>query len=625
MAITKTKFINYIRCPSYCALDKVKKEGLKETLSLEEYKKEENQQLINDLLSLMYDEDGNDLIDISDARLETLLPYYQEIELLAGQLVERTFPGQAKYSKETLNQESFTCVINDVRYLCYVDIFNNRQDGFDIIEVKATTTNKFLKLGKTTRNQFKETHVQSIFIKDTDGIYRLREEIKNYTFDDSLLEKDYLKHKTKLFNKYHEFGRYVYDIAVQRFIIENSLKQNQQSHLIENIKYYLAVLNSDYVFPGKYHLGKPLYEADNKGEEIINFIDLTAVTKSYLDKIKLDQQRIEQYLNYQSMPAFKVGEYCELKKTTKCKFTPICFKSLPTKNSILCYFDNHYGFIDEGGNKHNRYDLINNQVVSMLDIPKSWLVKTKHIIQRSVVENNKPYINRGKIKAGLQELQYPIYYLDFETFPCPLPRYWGEKPYSQSVYQFSLHIEQKPGLCDKNQDHYEYLATDHQDHREELIKRLITYLNLDEGGTVMVYNQAFEKTRLKELGELFPAYKKPLNKIITHLFDLMYLIKTNTAFYQKLGYQESPAKLFNYYHQDLEGSFSIKKVLPLFSDLRYDDLTVNNGMEALVAYNLLDKNNPDEYNRLYNHLVKYCQQDTWAMVDILQGLVRMVK
>ncbi|MGI6309795.1 MAG: hypothetical protein ACOXZW_03715 [Bacilli bacterium] len=45
----------------------------------------------------------------------------------------------------------------------------------------------------------------------------------------------------------------------------------------------------------------------------------------------------------------------------------------------------------------------------------------------------------------------------------------------------------------------------------------------------------------------------------------------------------------------------------------------------MVAYNLLDKNNPDEYNRLYNHLVKYCQQDTWAMVEILQGLVRMVK
>ena len=44
---------------------------------------------------------------------------------------------------------------------------------------------------------------------------------------------------------------------------------------------------------------------------------------------------------------------------------------------------------------------------------------------------------KNKIIDGLKQLKYPIYHLDFETFPCPLPRYSGEKPYTQSVFQFS--------------------------------------------------------------------------------------------------------------------------------------------------------------------------------------------
>ncbi len=41
MAITKTKFINYSRCPRYVALDDLKKEKLDSMVSLEDYKKEE--------------------------------------------------------------------------------------------------------------------------------------------------------------------------------------------------------------------------------------------------------------------------------------------------------------------------------------------------------------------------------------------------------------------------------------------------------------------------------------------------------------------------------------------------------------------------------------------------------
>ena len=51
----------------------------------------------------------------------------------------------------------------------------------------------------------------------------------------------------------------------------------------------------------------------------------------------------------------------------------------------------------------------------------------------------------------------PIYHFDFETFGCPLPRFQGEKPYQQSVFEFSLHIEREPGVCDKEKDNFIFL------------------------------------------------------------------------------------------------------------------------------------------------------------------------
>ena len=40
MAITKTKFINYVRCPRYVTLDGIKKSALLDDMDIYEYMKE---------------------------------------------------------------------------------------------------------------------------------------------------------------------------------------------------------------------------------------------------------------------------------------------------------------------------------------------------------------------------------------------------------------------------------------------------------------------------------------------------------------------------------------------------------------------------------------------------------
>lgn len=43
------------------------------------------------------------------------------------------------------------------------------------------------------------------------------------------------------------------------------------------------------------------------------------------------------------------------------------------------------------------------------------------------------------------------------------------------------------------------------------------------------------------------------------VFDLMNITKTRSSLYEELGFNKEEASLFNYYHEDMTGSFSIKK------------------------------------------------------------------
>lgn len=608
MAITKTKFINYVRCPRYVALDDLKKEKLNSMISIEEYKKEEELEHITELLGGMFDEAGVDLIDIKNEHLETMMPYYNKVEILAGELAPKYFKGSFKFSKSTYNQESFDAVVDNIRYLCYVDIYNESENEINIIEVKATTTKKYLDLGSKEH---------SIFKKGKDGIYYLLEDL-NLNIEDYMPLKVYERERAKLFNKYTGPGHYIYDIAVQRFIIENDMKEHHEK---KSVKYYLAVLNSNYVFDGKYENGEAIYDEVN-GEDIISYIDVTSITSDMVDKIYLDSKKIKGYIDDLNGSRVPLGEYCEYKKTVKCKYCSLCFDILPEKHSILCYIDNHHGF-KKGKVKYNTFDLINNGKVSMLDISDDMLNREKNKIQKYSVINNKPYINEQKIKDGIKQITYPLYHLDFETFPCPLPRYKGERPYTQSVFQFSLHIEREPGVCDKEKDHFGYLAPDHDDHRLDLIRYMCELIPDDK--MVLVYNDSFEKTRLKELAYIFPEYREKLLKIRNNVFDLMNIVKTKSSLYEELGYSKEEAKMFNYYHPDMDGSFSIKKVLPLFSDLTYKGMEVGNGVEAMVTYASFPKLLPLDYKHKYQKLVEYCQQDTYAMFAVLKGLRNSVK
>lgn len=612
MKISKSQFIEYLRCDRFAALDDINHNKEQSFVVIDgiKYDSEEYYDIV-DALSIELDE-----ITVDHSNLEVMMPYFNEIEILVGNKMQKMFNYDVITSIETFKQQKLECTYEDSFLFSYVDVFQPKENSFNLCEVKAITTNTLWKIGKALTAEDKENNVskdyKSIFKKCNDGVCRLRDELEGFSFENSILnEKTYMKKKAQLFDYQTNIGRIVLDLSFQRFIAE-------KVYDYQNCNYYLGILNSEYTFDGTYDNETPLYNTDHNGEDIVVLVDLTQITEAMQDKVQILLDNVIKRMEEGNASPVPLGKHCMRKKTRQCKYYDVCFKDIPKHHSIFTYIGNHHGFKDQNGEKHQTYDLVNNGVVNMTDIDDNLLNRHNNFIQKKCLVNDEEYIDKQLINSGLKSLKYPLYHLDFESFPVPLPRFKGEKCYMQSVFQYSIHIEKEPNKCDKDNDHYEFLATDHTDQRLALVEKMLKDIK-DDDGSIIVYNQSFEKGRIKEFEHFFPQYKQQLKQLNNRIFDLMFLLKGSKNFYEALGY-DMKDRIFPYYHKDLEGSFSIKKVLPIFSNLSYNNMDVANGNDAMLTYGKYKEYSEVERQHKIKALIEYCKQDTWAMVVILEGL-----
>ena len=622
MAITKTDFVLYSRCPRYLSLESIKSERLDSEVSFSEYEKEERERKLEELFFSMVEEIDGEYIDKTeklDKQLEAMLPYYKQVEVEASRIVKETFGGTVSYAMDTKEQVSFDFLRDGVRFVCYVDIYNECEENVNVVEVKATTSKKYLRLGG--KNKGSERF--SIF-KNVGNVYKLKGEIDGYPLSNEMPLNVYEDERNKLFDRFG-IGEYVYDLAIQRYILEGEYKSLGREKELAKVHYYLAVLNDQYVFDGKYENGEAVYGKDSSGNDIVVFFDMDELTKEYQPFIREMADKLVKWLKNPSGDACPLGPWCGYKSRNECKFfKSVCGAKIPLKNSSLNYINNAFGFVKEDGTRIKGLELVNEGYLGMLDVPEAWIKRNNHKIQRECLETHKEFMQKDKIKALMDTIKYPIYHLDFETFPCPLPRFRGESPYTQSPFEFSLHIESSPGICDKQKDNVVFLARTMEDEREDLVKCLLSNVDVNKG-TLLAQNVSFEKGRIKELASVYPKYHDELMKLYDRGFDLIWLLNNNKELYQSLGFTGEELDTFNFYDERLSGSFSIKKTLPVFTSLSYDNLVVKNGTEAIVEYANYKNMSKEEYELKYQALKIYCQQDTWAMVQILDALRKKLK
>jgi predicted RecB family nuclease len=231
------------------------------------------------------------------------------------------------------------------------------------------------------------------------------------------------------------------------------------------------------------------------------------------------------------------------------------------------------------------------------DIPDDF--ELSEIQRRAVacVKSGEPWFDREGLKAELAKLEYPLFFMDFESENHCVPLFAGMRPYDHLPFQFSVHSQKEPGATT---EHHEFLATDANDPRREFTSSLLA--TLGETGSIVVYS-SFESQRLSDLAVWLPEHAERINAIQARLFDLLPVVRKHT------------------YHPAYAGSYSIKSVLPaLVPELTYEGMRIANGQDAGLAWESLARGSVDqvERERIEKSLLDYCSQDTMAMVKLIE-------
>jgi len=197
---------------------------------------------------------------------------------------------------------------------------------------------------------------------------------------------------------------------------------------------------------------------------------------------------------------------------------------------------------------------------------------------------------------------YPRYFLDFEGIDFPVPQWTGTRPYEQVPFQFSCHIEHAPGEF----THVEHLDLTGNDPSQDLFASLCGVVSASPTAPIFVWGASYEKTSLRNLAARHSEHQAAVDAIIARMVDLIPLVREF------------------YYHPQMKGSFSVKRVLNTVApDLDYQALEeVQEGTAAQVAYMrlLFDPLPAGRRAELEHHLRVYCRQDTWAMVEVAHRL-----
>lgn len=350
---------------------------------------------------------------------------------------------------------------------------------------------------------------------------------------------------------------------------------------IEIASVNLVLVNSDY-----------LYRADS-GLEVHKFFKIEDLTKEVLgevDGFKLEMQEAHKVLTADTEP--KVPS---LKKNFKYplpeKFAEYYWKGIPD-----------FSIYDISNIRKNKLELLNERnIIKIQDIPDDFELTESQTMQIQLTKKATSFVDKKAIKAELGKLEYPLYFLDYETINPAIPFLDQTKPHQQIPFQYSLHILDAPGAELRHRD---FLHIERTTPIPDLLKTLRA--NIADTGTVIVWNKTFERGCNEGMGESCTEYKDFMNSINNRLYDLMLIFKDKYLDYR------------------FKGSASIKNVLPiLVPELSYKELEIQHGTMAMDGIVNLIERVTDNVEKLVEALKSYCKLDTLAMVRIFEVIKKL--
>lgn len=369
---------------------------------------------------------------------------------------------------------------------------------------------------------------------------------------------------------------HLHDLTFQYVVLKKAGLEVETANLIH--------LNPDYVRQGDIELEK-LFVIENMTEKV----------EEMAEEVMAEMQLAKEYMLAENEPK---GPCDCLYKGRSAHCTTFHYSNPDVPE---------YGVHDLtriGLSKRKLTELVDGNKFTFEDIPSEMELSDAQKNQIWTHLNNREIISRENIAEEFEKLVFPLYFLDYETFPAAIPRFDNFSPYNQIPFQYSLHIVNSP---EAEPQHKDFLYTEKGDPSRDFAQSLKD--NLGDKGSVIVWHKDFECSRNKELAQRLPEFKNFFDEVEKRIFDL-----------------EDVFKKQHHVHPSYKGKTSIKKVLPvLVPSLKYDELEIKEGGTAADGWNKIvtGKANNQEMEEIITALREYCKLDTYAMYAIWRKLFEL--
>lgn len=396
----------------------------------------------------------------------------------------------------------------------------------------------------------------------------------------------------------YDQDKHLSDAGIQLYVLRGCGVDVQQVSLMH--------LNRNYVYPGGMHDPNEILASTNITQETNQWIvDAPELVAAMMETLALP-----------SAPNPPASVDCE--KPYGCEFFEYCSEGAPEHPiSELC-----------GRSSRLYAELVAQGVNAVQDVPGELIAdlpRAKQLHHRSVLERK--LLVEPAILKRLDDLRFPLYFVDFETLMPGLPFFIGTSPYQIVRVQWSVHVLHEDGVL----EHHEWLASSaDQNPDAEFMRTLLEVLGDD--GTFIHYSP-YERTQLVDIATRIPEFAQPLVDRISGFLGK--LEEKAARLGTRIDVRPSTGGMQDFdlgarvvkdgcFHPDMHSGWSIKGAIKAMApDLPpYESLAVSNGDAAMNATEeMLASETPEERAvELSEALLEYCRQDTLAMVEIYRTL-----
>jgi hypothetical protein len=336
-----------------------------------------------------------------------------------------------------------------------------------------------------------------------------------------------------------------------------------------------------------------------RNDGILNYLDVTEKAIALEVEIRPKADSYIKILNngleatqedYQISKSCKSCEY-HVSGDSNCGFFE-CWKGVKSMPSI---FDMYYGGTIESNNYLN--ELIQEEKYEFKDIQTDRLCKNdgsigtrneRQLIQYDNTLSNSEWIS-DNMKQELDSWKYPLHFVDFETYTGAMPFHGGMRPFELIAFQWSCHTIDAPGSEPR---HEEFIYTDSDFPNFKFAESLMNHIGMR--GTPLMW-ATHENTVLRTIYYQMDEYGYQNAKLEDWL---QMTIKD-----EKLGtggrfIDMNAFTLKHYFHPEMKGKTSIKKVLPAI----WNNNQFLHEIPYLQKYSIKDLENQvlDPYDTLFN-------------------------